>query len=218
MKYKGVENLIKKKVFAVFLLCLSIVFSSSVFAESGMAEISADIEEFQLYNVEDELCDYIYAALKKRDASIDVSALSVTKEQLRDAFTQIHYNYADMFYVSSSYEYSLSHSTQKVSNVFPKYLYSEEETKQYTELLNCEIKKAAAAAEASMSEIEKILAVHDYFCSEFEYDTSLNNRTALSLFQTKKGVCQAYAYAFKAVMDEIGIGCRYVVSESMNHM
>ena len=66
-----------------------------------------------------------------------------------------------------------------------------------------------------MSDYQKELAIHDYLAANFEYDTAAvvngevsENSTRISVFlDTHKGVCEAYAYTFKALCDLSGIEC-----------
>ena len=62
-----------------------------------------------------------------------------------------------------------------------------------------------------MSDIDKIVAVHDHLVLNYEYDYSYSYYSADDFFTYKKGVCNAYALAFKRVMDSISIPCITVV-------
>ncbi len=68
-----------------------------------------------------------------------------------------------------------------------------------------------------MTDLEKILAVHDYMCTHYEYDYTYSYYYANEFFKYKRGVCNAYTLAFKYIMDRIGIECYSVTSEKMNH-
>ena len=78
-----------------------------------------------------------------------------------------------------------------------------------------------------MSDYEKELALHDYIVKNFEYDTSAaeqdeisDSSTSITCFLCEhKGVCEAYAYTFKALCSLCGLKC-YVVSgklDNVNH-
>lgn len=74
------------------------------------------------------------------------------------------------------------------------------------------------------SDYQKILFVNDYLCTNYRYDIRYysNPDSAIynvyDFFKEDKGVCQAYALAFMAIMDELGIRCDSVVSEAINHI
>lgn len=63
------------------------------------------------------------------------------------------------------------------------------------------------------NEYEKEKALHDYLVSEYKYDTSLAplSHNISSFIQSKKGVCEAYAYTFKMLCDFSGIESKIVI-------
>ena len=63
------------------------------------------------------------------------------------------------------------------------------------------------------TDFEKIKAVHDYIVLNCEY--SLFHNGAYNCLFNGKACCNGYALAFKMIMDECGIACRYV--ESTDH-
>ncbi|MFI3141885.1 MAG: hypothetical protein R3Y27_06210, partial [Clostridia bacterium] len=68
-----------------------------------------------------------------------------------------------------------------------------------------------------MSDFETIVFFHDYLILNAYYDTSLNIFDAYFILVENYGVCQAYAYAYKLLLNSAGIDCLYVSSTSMNH-
>lgn len=68
-----------------------------------------------------------------------------------------------------------------------------------------------------MTDMEKALVVHDYMVQNYEYDTNLEIYSAEGIFENKKGVCQAYAFAYIEIMKELSIECLFVPSDAMNH-
>lgn len=65
--------------------------------------------------------------------------------------------------------------------------------------------------------LEKLLFVHDYLTTHFEYDTDYAVRDVCAFFRTGRGVCDAYSLATLAILDRLGIPCTFVGSESLNH-
>lgn len=69
-----------------------------------------------------------------------------------------------------------------------------------------------------MSDYEKELAIHNYLVSNFEYDTNAVVNGEVSEYATRisdfldthKGVCEAYAYTFKALCNLSGIECHVI--------
>ena len=157
--------------------------------------------------------------IKAFKESINLSRYNLTLEEYQLIASNIVYDNPELFYVSArSFPCSYIPSTKMVVEAKPVYLFEKEQAKAKKAFFEDEIQKAASCAKDEMSDAEKVLSVHDYFCTEFSYDTTYEKYTPLELFETKSGVCQAYSIAFKAVMDKLKIECDYAVSENMNHM
>lgn len=89
-----------------------------------------------------------------------------------------------------------------------------------------EVNSILSCIEPSMSDVEKTLAVHDYFVQNYSYGFTLDtvtggilgeSYTAYGIMVNKKGVCAAYADAYKYIMDKLGIPCIKVISTPMDH-
>lgn len=82
-----------------------------------------------------------------------------------------------------------------------------------------------------MTDVEKIYAVNDWICRNCEYDEetykwvmqqggilfSCDVTEARGVMLHGKAVCSGYAKAFKEFMDQLGIDCKIVRSDMMNH-
>ena len=69
-----------------------------------------------------------------------------------------------------------------------------------------------------MTDVEKALAVHDYFARNYEYDYTYENSDIDEIFSEKKGVCQAYSDAYTYIMQKkLGIECYTLSSRNLNH-
>ncbi len=92
-------------------------------------------------------------------------------------------------------------------------------------LYNSGMNEILAQIQPGMSDLEKILALHDAMVRECDYDYDNyvlgtipdESFSALGVFAFNKAVCQGYAEAFVDLCDTINIPCRIVSSESMNH-
>lgn len=83
-----------------------------------------------------------------------------------------------------------------------------------------EIDRILSVVDDSMSDLEKALAVNDYFCTNYSYDLSKPyNFTMEELLESKTGVCQAYALAYYYILNDcLDIDCALVTSDPMVHM
>lgn len=82
---------------------------------------------------------------------------------------------------------------------------------------NAAVREILAQVDDRMSDVEKMLAVHDYMLLHYEYDLTYSIYDAQEFFENKRGVCSAYASAFQWVMEELGIPCTIVTSDAMDH-
>lgn len=67
-----------------------------------------------------------------------------------------------------------------------------------------------------MSDIEKIIAVHDYIIRAYDYEMNTTGSpfTVYTFMHEKQGVCMAYALLFQKMMEQVGIQCYYVVGKA----
>ncbi|MBQ8300729.1 MAG: chitobiase/beta-hexosaminidase C-terminal domain-containing protein, partial [Clostridia bacterium] len=80
-------------------------------------------------------------------------------------------------------------------------------------------------AEPEMTDLEKMLAIHDYMTLNYEYDYDnyldgtipWESYSAYGIITNKKGVCQAYAEAYMALLAMLDIPCQLISSDIMNH-
>ncbi len=88
-----------------------------------------------------------------------------------------------------------------------------------------EISEILSYVSDGMSEQEKALAVHDYIVSYYEYDYENYKAGTSSAYSHRSGglikhgtaVCEGYAYAYKYIMNLLGMDCSVVSSNEMNH-
>lgn len=89
-----------------------------------------------------------------------------------------------------------------------------------------EVNNILSLIKPSMSDVEKALVVHEYFLLNYSYDHSYDpitegksqdSYTAYGIMANKRGACNAYAEAYKYIMERLGIPCIRVVSIAMNH-
>lgn len=102
---------------------------------------------------------------------------------------------------------------------------SEEETAEFLNTVNGKIAEIDSLITEDMSDLQKALAVHDYFVYRFEYDYDnyLNGTVPSESYQCSglllngKGVCEAYTRAYEYFMERAGVECFYTSSSAMNH-
>jgi transglutaminase-like putative cysteine protease len=155
--------------------------------------------------------DVIKAGLDSKATDIDVSAVEVTPQAAMDAFHDLLLDNPEYYYVDTNVNCSYSGSTAKVLKV------TYEDSTGLAQM-NAVADSIVAEASKLESDHDKVKYVHDYLANNADYDYSLTKYTAYDILVGKSGVCQAYASAYKLIMNRLGIECSYVQSKSMQHM
>lgn len=195
-------------------------------AESELPEDnSGDVElQSEQYNNEAELYFLLEQKVKEavlsRKTELDIRGLHIPIDYFRIAylgcFSPYFSNGIDLqFYYSAGYYVKLD-----ISNMM-----SPAETENYFYDVDRKVEQILAQVNDDMSEETKALVIHDYFASQFEYDNEnfVNDTLPADSFRSgglimnRIGVCQAYAYAYKYIMNRLGIECHVVSSSAMVH-
>ena len=74
-----------------------------------------------------------------------------------------------------------------------------------------------AVVREGMSQWQIVLSLHDYLATNCAYDETYTYRGMYDVLVRGTAVCSGYAETFVYLLRQLGIGCRYVHSENMNH-
>ena len=183
---------------------------------------NAESKEYQEADLFFELEKRVKAGLLAGESKIDISDLAINKNK---------YNPNELLYFSPylckgidiSCNYYLSSGLYGYITL--QNPMSIEETKTHFEKVEKAVGEIQSQVSAYMTSQEKALVVHDYFASQYRYD--YNNLQAGTLpedsyrsgglFLNRTGVCQAYAYGYKYIMNLLNIECYVTSSSEMNH-
>lgn len=232
-----------KKLIMCFVLCMvlcgSAVMASSV-QEEGIIipydlikDRPSDCQTATLFGEEstdvyEELEKRIVDAIKNMDDTVDITNLEIPETSIYD----ISYLYTDVmrdypkygFYVNLKYGLEYWPSGNYISSIAIKYKdYDEEYIEETQKAIDEATAEILHMIDEDMTDFQKVMTVHDYMVLNYEYDVRvLDDPDAdvvrdITMMLTKKGVCMGYSYAFKHVMNELGIECGYVESDFMNH-
>lgn len=172
---------------------------------------------------ESTLYQEIYTGLKNKQGSIRLSLSGNTagyEKQLATCFAKVVNDHPELFYVRNGYSYT---------NGSPVYMYPNYKTISDTEIsaFNNALAIVVGQARAFASDLEKMLFVHDYLIINCAYNwdvATVGNTSNENVFNAYgvlvegDAVCQGYALAYKLIMNELGLTCTTVSSDSMNHM
>ncbi len=186
------KNLLKK------ILTGALVASAAVIVSVGTV-FAADIT------------DVIQKGIEAKQTTIDLTGQAVTPQVAMDSFHNFLMDNPQYYYVDTNVNCSFSGTTAKALSV--KY----KDSSDYDKMMKV---ADAIAAEASKlnTDYDKAKYVHDYLANNADYDYSLTKFTARDILVGKSGVCQAYASAYKLIMNKLGIECSYAQSKAMQHM
>lgn len=163
--------------------------------------------------------DVIYQGLLACEGEIDLSSYKLKPDQLKEAYTNVLNNHAELFYVDSSYSYYyLNASEKQIKSILPKYIASGEELEGMKNAFSTLTGEILSQVEDTWSDLEKALYLHDYLCVYYGYDTDYKIYDAYHMLTEKKGVCQAYTQLYAYLLHQCGIKTDCALSEEMNHI
>lgn len=185
--------------------------------EPQIQPFSQATSEEKIYS---EIEERMKAALLAGESTIYVSDLQVSRE--KSLYNLLYYSPYFSNGIDAQFYYSTSgyYVYIRLENTM-----SLEETINYFQSVDSKVNEILSITSDDMNGELKALLLHDYLVYEFEYD--YENLTAGTLpqdsyrsgglFMQGRGVCQAYAYGYKYLMDRLGIECHVTTSSEMNH-
>ncbi|WP_243577958.1 transglutaminase domain-containing protein [Clostridium minihomine] len=166
----------------------------------------------------------IAQALINGESKLPLLQYQITKDQLLRILNFTTFTNYPQISSAVAYEYTVD-SQDIIYALWPKYNFTQPEVAARS----MQIEQAAQAALSSiitkdMSELQKIVAVHDYLVLNCSYDTRVTNNnaphdsfTAYGALVNKVAVCQGYTAAFQLMMQKLGVPSIVVQSTAMNH-
>jgi hypothetical protein len=103
--------------------------------------------------------------------------------------------------------------------ITPEYSFAPgEELDAAKAFVETETTKILAAIPEDISDLEKILFLHDYLCTHYAYDGSHTSSNLYHILEHGHGVCQAYVYLYAYLLDALAIPNDFAISKEMNHI
>lgn len=172
--------------------------------------------------------DYIASKLKARAEYIDITSYNIKVDadnvvQVLNAAEAAVNDHPELFYVGT--DCKLSYGMGKVKGLSIEYSMSSAEAAKAEKSFQKETKRALSVVTEEMNDGQKALAIYDYLALSGQYDRRYDNGQApdisfraYGILVNKVGVCQAYALAYKYLLNQLGIKCGYVSSPAMDHV
>jgi len=158
----------------------------------------------------------IYEAMVNGEESVNLSHYKIGTGDIVQIYSDVLLASPELFYMDNTITYFYN-SRDLVTEVEFNYKFAPEEREEARRAYEREVDYIVSLVDPKLSDAEKALFVHDYLIASYSYDTDVINFDALSLFQERSGVCQAYSLAYMAVLRELGMDVVMVASDEMNH-
>ena len=185
----------------------------------GALSLSANAQESTLdENINFQLYEKIKEGIIAGQEDILIADGHYSVEELHATFNYVATQEPDMFYVGNAYKYTLPEDRSYVISFRPTYLYGSEERAQKTADFNQRIDAILALVDPSWTDVEKVVFLHEYVCSNFTYDDSHEIADAYGMLLCGRGVCQGYTLLLNKLLTRLGIPCESVFSNAANHV
>ena len=241
MKKKGYISL-----FLIFSVLAVTLIPHYLFAIGSEIDTSVPLYqegEFEVVEVEPELTydsgndpyaaatEYICAQLEQNAEEIFIGAYNVKTSEFVDYFRNLINTHPELFNVASNFSYKPYSNVDKMYSILPTYSMTNEEYTAARVVFDEGTGKILSEIDYSMNDVQKALTVHDALCDIATYpdlgtfDESTGSysadkliyHNAYGIFYDGNAVCQGYALAYIYLMNQLGIPCEYVASDTINH-
>ena len=155
----------------------------------------------------------ILQGVEQRQERIDLSAYGLTQDEVWNLYIETIYTLHPELIYTTGFSYCISDGT--VTAVCPYYDHrvTPERIAAYEERVSFLL----SGVDPALSDLEKVLVLHERICMESEYDDTFNTPESHDLACSGVGVCRAYARFLCDCLRRLGIEARYVSSREMNH-
>lgn len=162
--------------------------------------------------------EYLYEQMLARNTKIDISAYKLDVNGAKDLVYGVINEHPELYFVERGYSYWLG--GEYVSAVEITYNDTYDDA-----AFSRGVASALACVDSQMSDLEKAVVLHDYLTINCEYDYEnylagkipFESYSAYGTLVNHTAVCQGYALAYKYLLNQVGIDCYMVSSDTMNH-
>lgn len=210
---------------AAALLLAFLLISACSFAgvsAQEVAEAPTDAEYSQQYP---KAYEAIIRGIENLETEIDLTEANIPFENTNEKsivsyiFKEVIDENPQFFYINKSYSYKHNYSVIKSLTV--SYTADNESINKIRSDFEEASQRFLSLVNDEMTDYEKALVLHDAIAINCEYDVAdtigTNSYNAYGVLCDGKAVCQGYAYAYKYLLDRIGIENHIVSSDIMKH-
>ncbi len=181
------------------------------------AQIGAQAEEE--YEEEELLFlleDKVKTALLAGETQVNIRDLHVDRNKYRIQYLQFFSPY-----FSNGIELASLYAGNYYVEIRLENSMSPEETKDWFEKVEKKVEEILDQVTDEMSDEKKARVIHDYFITQYEYEQQSpvpdDSFRSGGIFMNETGVCMAYSYGYKYIMNLLGIECHVTSSGGMGH-
>ena len=206
----------KRKLVALFLLacllCGAAALPSYAVGTLGETLAPSDTEELGggAYTA-------IYEGVLAGQERIDILEYGLSEAEAKTVFETVYYSEAELFFISSAYNYSISSDTGLIGAIMPTYLCDKDEIGPLLENFYEWTDEILDASPAEGSAFARVAFVHDYIAQHFTYDYTYTNYDVYSMLVEGTGVCQPYSLLARYLLRRLGVEVECVTSAAINH-
>ncbi len=223
-----------KKLFSALIIC-ALIIPCAVFAEdnteygneTAVSLFNDDTSAITPTEEEIKFIEFLASEFEQCHTEITVpDEYNIDSARFGDIYHRymgifLQNEHPELFYANGSIQYNAGGTIKKIK---VSYTMTNKEIDDAKAAISAELNKIKGLMDDDMTDVEKVLFVHDYIAANYEYDTRVydnyesENRTIDKMVADKTAVCQGYAGLFKYVMDNIGIECVNVPSDECKHV
>lgn len=191
------------------------LYSEGAFPEERVSVMETDEETVLKLKAD------ILAAMKACDETLDVSAYKINVNDAIAIAQDVLNENPILFHVSGRIGANYIASTNYAVKLSFTYNYPKDSVATMRAFVESVADEFLSLIDHPMSDVEKVMLVHEYITVNHAYDTTESGENAIrniyDFFYQGKGVCQAYALATEYLLAQCGVESAIVSSDSMNH-
>lgn len=172
-----------------------------------------------LSETEKAAAEAIALGVENCKAEVDISDFRIPVDRtdiLRDVYHSVIMNNPQYYYMSTSFRYTYMSNTGYISKILLNYIYTK--SPSLDAVIEQEKEKVLSLIDKSMTDVEKVIVIHNYLVANFDYDYTYTVYNIYDMFVNRKAVCQGYTLAATYFMQAVGVECSYAESSDMSHI
>lgn len=162
-----------------------------------------------------DLDTYLASQFNQQKTTIDLSVYQIHTDEMEAVFEAVINRHPEIYFVDPLFNMHYGQADLVVTKIDVTY-------RDYDrDALEAEVQKSLSFVEEEWSDLEKVIAIHDFLCTDVVYPyqdlqdntLSANVHNLWGAVMDKSAVCDGYARAFMFYMQRVGVPCQIVTSD-----